>query len=83
MMTTTWTPEQKAMLHSDMTNEEIAEATGRSVRAVISRRYSYTGHSTNIANWKATAIQDKRRALGEAHVVATAKRIGAKILDVR
>lgn len=83
MMTTTWTPEQKAMLHSDMTNEEIAQSVGRSVGAVISRRYSYTGHATNFTNWKAVRAERKRRVRGEAHVIRTAKRIGAKIMDVR
>ena len=83
MMTTTWTLEQKAMLHSDMTNEEIAEKVGRSVRAVISRRYSYTGHSTNLSNWKSLSAEHNRKAYGEAHVIATARRIGAKILDVK
>jgi hypothetical protein len=83
MMTTTWTPEQKAMLHSDMTNEEIAEKVGRSVSAVRDRRYCYTGHTTNITNWKAASADTKRRTYGEVHVIATARRIGAKILDVR
>lgn len=83
MMTTTWTPEQKAMLLSDMTNEEIAQAIGRSKRAVMSKRYCYTGHATNFTNWKAVRAERKRRVRGEVHVIRTAKRIGAKIMDVR
>lgn len=82
-MTETWTQEQKDMLFTDMTNEEIAEATGRSIAAVVSRRYQYTGHSTNLDNWKKLTFQSKRVTFGEAHLIQTAKRIGAKIMDLR
>ena len=40
-----WTKEQKIMLKSDMTNEEIAAETGRTVNSVRKGRYAYTGHS--------------------------------------
>jgi hypothetical protein len=40
-----WTPEEKALLKTDMSAEQIAEATGRTEGAVRHARYTYTGHS--------------------------------------
>lgn len=44
-----WTKEQKDMLHSSMTNEEIAEATGRTLTSVKKARYYYTGHEVELS----------------------------------
>ena len=40
-----WTIEEKQLLKTDMTTEEIAEATGRTHESIKRARYSYTGHS--------------------------------------
>ena len=38
-----WTDEQREMLYSRMTNEAIAEATGKSIHTVRRMRDYYTG----------------------------------------
>lgn len=87
-----WTKEHKAMLFSSLTNEDIAEQTGRSAHSVKKARVRYTGHAVERARWKTIdydmqRIQKVRDSMrlkqGEAHVVRTAMQIGAKILDVR
>ena len=40
---TKWTAEEKKLLKTDMTTEQIAEATGRTAEAVRRARYTYTG----------------------------------------
>ena len=40
-----WTPEEKKLLKTNMSAEEIARETGRSEHAVKRARYTYTGHS--------------------------------------
>jgi len=40
-----WSPEEKALLKSDLTAEEIAVRTGRTSEAVRRARYTYTGHT--------------------------------------
>ena len=40
-----WTAEEKKLLKTNMTTEQIAEATGRTKEAVRRARYTYTGHS--------------------------------------
>lgn len=42
---TKWTAEEKKLLKTNMTTEQIAEATGRTESAVRRARYTYTGHS--------------------------------------
>lgn len=74
-----WTDEQREMLYSRMTNEAIAEATGKSIHTVRRMRDYYTGHSTRYGQFRFLP----RRQQGVAHVIETAERIGAKILDVR
>lgn len=54
-----WTREQKDLLFSDMTNEEIAEATGRSLISIKSARYYYTGHQVEPAK----ALEARERAI--------------------
>lgn len=76
-----WTKDHKAMLFSPMTNEEIAEETGRKCSAVRKMRSYYTGHAVERGKWR--PLRTDKDAMGVSHVIATAKRIGAKILDVR
>ena len=87
-----WTKEHKAMLFSSLTNEEIAEKTGRSPHSVRKARVRYTGHAVERQRWRIidydqqrirSVMDDMRLKQGEAHVVRTAMQIGAKILDVR
>ena len=42
---TKWTAEEKKLLKTDMSAQQIAEATGRTEEAVRRARYTYTGHS--------------------------------------
>ena len=87
-----WTKEHKAMLFSSLTNEEIAEKTGRSPHSVRKARVRYTGHCVERAKWKTIDYDQQRvqkvmdgmqKKQNEAHVIRTAMQIGAKILDVR
>ena len=39
-----WSPEEKALLKTDLTAEEISVKIGRTVEAVKRARYTYTGH---------------------------------------
>ena len=39
-----WTEEDKALLYTDMSTEEIAEKTGRTYAAIQRMRYDLTGH---------------------------------------
>ena len=76
-----WTDEEKTMLFSDMTNSEIARLTGRTYISVRKMRQYYTQHTVEKKKWK--PLRTEREAQGVAHVVQTAERIGAKLLDVR
>ena len=40
-----WTAEEKQLLKTNMSTEQIAKATGRTEHAVHRARYSYTGHT--------------------------------------
>ena len=40
-----WSTEEKSLLKTNMTAEQIAEITGRTPKAVRKSRYTYTGHS--------------------------------------
>ena len=77
-----WTEEQKMLLFSPVKNEAIAEATGRSLDCVKRMRLYHTGHTTDSSAWRALKREKMKEVEGTAHVIATAKRIGAKILDV-
>ena len=87
-----WTKADRAMLFSSLTNEEIAEKTGRSPHSVRKARVRYTGHAVERTRWRIIDYDQKRirdvtesmsLKQGEAHVVRTAMQIGAKLLDVR
>lgn len=39
-----WTESEKALLWTDMSNKEICEATGRTMDAVLTKRFNETGH---------------------------------------
>ena len=53
-----WSPEHKQLLKTDMTAEQIAEITGRTVEGVRRARYAYTGHSVEKAK-QITTYEDK------------------------
>lgn len=76
-----WTDEEKTMLFSEMPNDEIARLTGRTYIAVRKMRQYYTNHAVERNKWK--PLRTEREAIGIAHVVQTAQRIGAKLMDVR
>lgn len=77
-----WTREQKNMLFTDMSNEQIAVLLHKTPSAVKKMRYYVTGHSVPIKDGFELAREAELERMGIAHVIETAKRIGAKILDV-
>ena len=81
-----WTNEQKEMLHSSMTNEEIAQATGRSLASVKRGRYYYTGHEVEFSKWqlaREAAIleheQKARRVANEERLKNLCKQLGVRL----
>jgi len=80
-----WTKEHKDLLFSDMPNAQIAELTGRTELSVAKMRYHMTGHYCPASEEMLEAIrkreQKKRETQGIAHLLTTAKLIGAKLLD--
>lgn len=46
-----WTEQELELLKSNKSNEEISWLTGRSVMAVKSKRYKYTGHYVEEDEW--------------------------------
>ena len=61
MKGTKWSPEEKALLKTDLTAEEIAARTGRTSEAVRRARYTYTGHFVE----KSKALKTKEDKLFE------------------
>ena len=57
-----WTTQDKQLLKTNMTTEQIAEATGRTHESIKRARYSYTGHSVEASK----AIETKEEKLFEA-----------------
>ena len=74
-----WTDEQKEMLKSDMSNEEIAAEVGRSVTAVQSARMYYTGHTVELARAKTLDSQKIASITSEARILDLAKKMNIRI----
>ena len=82
-----WTREQKDLLFSEMTNEEIAKAVGRSVTSVKRARYYYTGHEVEFSRWQLdtqeNAIlkheQKAKRVANEQRIKDLCKRLGVRL----
>ena len=74
-----WIDEQKDMLRSDMSNEEIAAEVGRSVTAVQSARMYYTGHTVELARAKILDRQKISRIMSEARILDLAQKMNIKI----
>lgn len=85
-----WTSEEKRMLRSEMTNEEIARETGRSVKAVVSARYRHTGHQVQRSKWRdpyqteiGIAKEKVSKIEKEARLLALCKQLGVRIGGMR
>ena len=74
-----WTKKQRDMLWSDMTNEEIAAATGRSVMVVKRARFYYTGHTVSRDIARSNTEERRSKAEGEARILKLAKELNIKI----
>ena len=82
-----WTNEQKEMLHSSMTNEEIAQATGRTMVSVKRARYYYTGHEVELESARIKKNdtdmlryeQKARKVQREEHLRNLCKRLGVRL----
>ena len=57
-----WSSEDKALLKTDMSNEQIDKLTGRTPEAVRRARYTYTGHFVE----KDKGIETREEKLFEA-----------------
>ncbi|MBR6821961.1 MAG: hypothetical protein IKI46_01955 [Lachnospiraceae bacterium] len=77
-----WTREQKDMLFTDMSNEQIAVLIHKTPTAVKKMRYYVTGYSVALKDGFELARKAELERQGIAHVIETAHRIGAKILDI-
>ena len=83
---TKWTAEEKKRLKTDMTTEQIAEATGRTKKAVRKARYTYTGHSVEEGKGLTTyeeklfeAERNYRRVQKEQRLLNYCKQLGVRI----
>lgn len=83
---TKWTAEEKKLLKTDMTTEQIAEATGRTEEAVRRARYTYTGHSVEEGKGQTTyeerlfeAERNYRRVQKERRLLNYCKQLGVRI----
>lgn len=76
-----WTDDEKRLLRSNMTSEEIAEKTGRSLKAVRSRRYEYTGH-TNCDEF-VPMREFVSKEVGEARILYLCRKLGIRLEDTR
>lgn len=74
-----WTKQQRDMLWSDMTNEEIADATGRSLIVVKRARFYYTGHTVHKDLARDNAEEARKKTEGEARILNLAKKLNIKI----
>lgn len=78
-----WTPEQKRLLFSDLSNEEIAKITGRDKRAVEVTRYRYTGHYCTKETQRKNQDERRKGIRGEVRIVDACKRLKIKIADCK
>ena len=85
-----WTAEEKKLLKTDMTTEQIAEATGRTKEAVRRARYTYTGHFVEKGKGFTTAeeklFEAERRyhkVQKEQRLIRLSKELGVRIGGMR
>ena len=83
---TKWTAEEKKLLKTDMTTEQIAEVTGRTEGAVRRARYTYTGHSVEEGKGQTTyeerlfeAERNYRGVQKERRLLNYCKQLGVRI----
>lgn len=83
---TKWTAEEKKLLKTDMSAQQIAEATGRTEEAVRKARYTYTGHSVEEGKGQTTyeerlfeAERNYRRVQKEQRLLNYCKQLGVRI----
>ena len=83
---TKWTAEEKKLLKTDMNASQIAEATGRTEKAVRKARYTYTGHSVEEGKGLTTyeeklfeAERNYRRVQKEQRLLNYCKQLGVRI----
>ena len=82
-----WSAEEKALLKSEMTAEEISVKIGRTVEAVKRARYTYTGHMLQKGGrWLETneerlfeAEREYRRIQKEERLKHLCKQLGVRI----
>lgn len=83
---TKWTAEEKLLLKTDMSAEQIAKATGRTEHAVHRARYTYTGHTVEKERQLETseerlfeAERNYRRVQKEQRLLNYCKQLGVRI----
>ena len=76
-----WTKEERDLLRTDLTNEEISERTQRPLMGVKKARYKYTGHSVEKAKHRFKPTLD--RSDSEARIIAKCFELGIKLEGVR
>ena len=81
MINRRWTPEENRLLKTKMTNEEIADITGRTKGAVRRHRYEMTGHhNINKDNQRPTFIEKMSKVEGECRILSLAQKMNIKLL---
>lgn len=83
---TKWTAEEKKLLKTDMSAQQIAKATGRTEHAVHRARYTYTGHTVEKERQLETAEErlfeaehNYRRIQKEQKLLNYCKQLGVRI----
>ena len=78
-----WTPEEKALLKSDISNDEIAKITGKHKRTVETMRYKYTGHYCTKETQRDNQDEKRNKIRGDVRIIEACKRLGVRLLDCR
>ena len=82
-MTNYWTEAEIYWLYTGLSDKEIAEKIGRSVKAIRKKRYEITGHYVEIERQRDNNPEPKRfeysRIYKEARILSFAKKLGVKL----
>lgn len=84
-MSIKWTAEEELLIQKNLSNKEIAEITGRTVRAVKEKRYKMTGHcEARVKEWDDNEVHRSPASLETVEtridkIKALARKLGVKL----
>ena len=80
MMREKWPLEHKRLFYTDLSDEEIAEKTGRTITAVHRQRYHTTGHWSK-DNPRPTMPERISKVEGECRILDLCKKLNIKLME--